>query len=151
VRSIREHWLATRQARLQAGPLNARFGHPTRDDLLVSEDLTRAAEVAEEQLKDALDELVSLSVFSVDPARGFAQIPFLAGKELAWFIFDLFEPQGIVAWRFESDPSETRRPLAEDPNHVDLPPLRAAAVDALMSVGAESRDDGPATPGYTPR
>jgi hypothetical protein len=40
-------------------------------------------------------------------------IPFMRGDALAWFVFDLFDGQGVVAWRLYSDPLETRRPLAE--------------------------------------
>jgi hypothetical protein len=57
--------------------------------------------------------MVEFSIYGIDPASGLAGIPSLHDKTLAWLIFDLFDPQGLVAWRLHSDPLETRRPLAD--------------------------------------
>ena len=42
-----------------------------------------------------------------------AFIPFQKEEELAWFVFDLFESDGLKSWRFHQDPLETRRPIAD--------------------------------------
>ena len=44
---------------------------------------------------------------------------------LAWYVYDLFDPQGFVAWRLYSDPLEMRRPLAE----LDTAPSAAEVAD----------------------
>jgi hypothetical protein len=135
VRSIREYWLAMRGAQLQAQRIDARSGRPDRNGRFLREQVAWEAGIAQERFEEAMDELMTLDVYSVDPARGFAQIPFAHGKELAWYIFDLFSASGIVAWRFETDSAETRRPLDTKSEPSELPQLRAADVDVLMSQG----------------
>ena len=41
---------------------------------------------------------------SLDPACGLALIPFCQAGELAWFLFDLFAPQGVAGWAFTPTP-----------------------------------------------
>jgi hypothetical protein len=69
---------------------------------------------AEIQLEDTLDDLKAIDVYCLDPAEGLALIPFGKGDELAWYVFDLFAPQGLEAWRFHGDPLEMRRPLEQN-------------------------------------
>jgi hypothetical protein len=113
-RSLREHWLAAQRARLQARRIDVRAGRPDRRTLLLRAEAGREAELAEERFEESLNELMALDVYCLDPAQGLAMIPFRHGDELAWFVFDLFAPQGLEAWRFHADPLETRRPLVED-------------------------------------
>jgi len=126
VGSLREHCLESQRARLQLGRLDARPGRPDRQALLLQAEALREAELAEERFEDSLNELMALNVYCLDPVRGLALIPFQEGDELAWFVFDLFAPQGLEAWRFHADSLETRRPLASR----DL-----ALVDANFSAG----------------
>jgi hypothetical protein len=113
--SLREHWLEARQARLQVRRID-RPGRPDRHALILRAEAGRAAELAEERFGEALDELKVLDVTCLDPAQGLALIPFRHGDDLAWFVFDLFAPQGLDAWRFHADPPHTRRPLVSSPD-----------------------------------
>ena len=113
--SLRDAWLELRQARLTAERAAARPGKPDRASLIQAEESERALHQAEARLEEVVQEMLPLSAFGVDPARGLIVLPWLANGTLAWFVFDLFEPQGIVAWRLHSDPIEMRRPLTEIP------------------------------------
>jgi hypothetical protein len=121
VRSLREHWLEMQQARRQVRRMDARLGRPDRQALILRQEAGREAERAEEKLEGTLRELLALSVMCLDPAKGLAFIPFRQGDDLAWFVYDLFAPRELEAWRFHTDPLETRRPLLEplDPGLVD--------------------------------
>ena len=66
---------------------------------------------AEHDFQDAADELQALDVYTLDPVRGQALIPFVYDEQLAWYIFDVFDANPFRCWRFQSDPDETRRPL----------------------------------------
>jgi hypothetical protein len=113
VRSLREHWLDWQQARLRVRRIDARPGRPGREVLLLRAEAGRDAKRAEERFEETLDELLALDVACLDPAKGLALIPFRQVDALAWFVFDLFAPRGLEAWRFHADPLPTRRPLAE--------------------------------------
>jgi hypothetical protein len=66
------------------------------------------------QLEETIDELKVIDVFCLDPAQGLALVPFGRGDELAWYVFNLFAPQGLESWRFHGDPLEMRRPLEQN-------------------------------------
>jgi hypothetical protein len=66
------------------------------------------------KLAETLDELKAIDVYCLDPAQGLALIPFGKGDELAWYVFDLFSPRSLEAWRFHGDPLEMRRPLEQN-------------------------------------
>ena len=111
VRSQRQHWLDLQQAHIQLRRLDSRPGRLDRHGIIYRQDLVRQAEAAGEWLQETLDELFDLGIYSIDPACGIVMMPFAAGNDLAWFVFDLFSPRGIDAWRFDTDPIEVRRPL----------------------------------------
>ena len=46
-----------------------------------------------------------------NPTRGQALIPFVHQEQLAWYIFDLFDPKLFRFWRYQTDPEDTRRPI----------------------------------------
>jgi hypothetical protein len=110
-RSIREHTLeaAAHRRRLQA--LAEKPGRPGRADLIGQAEDRRLLDRAEEQLQHAIDELEALDVYCLDPAAGTAVVPFVQDDQLAWYIFDLFDPNYFRSWRYQSDPEETRRKL----------------------------------------
>jgi hypothetical protein len=116
VRSLREHWLEVQGARRQIQRLDARPGRPDRQTLIRRTEAVREVEQARGKLEETLEELKALSVYCLDPAQGLALLPFGQDDQLAWFVFDLFAPQGLEAWRFHADPLETRRPLAQNPS-----------------------------------
>lgn len=125
VGSLREQWLAVRQARAEVRRLDARSGRPDRHALILRAEADRQAELAELRLQETLNELTALGVMCLDPAKGLALIPFAHGPDLAWFVFDLFAPRGVEAWRLQADPLETRRDLSER--------LDSALVDEVFS------------------
>jgi hypothetical protein len=114
VRSLREHWLHVRAVRRQIQRLNSRPGRPDRQTLIRRAVAVQELDQADTQLEETFDELKAIDVFCLDPAEGLALIPFGKGDELAWYVFDLFSPQGLDAWRLHSDPLETRRPLGQN-------------------------------------
>jgi hypothetical protein len=87
---------------------------------------------ADINLEETFDELKAIDVDCLDPAQGLALIPFGKGDELAWYVFDLFSPQGLEAWRFHGDPLEKRRPLEQ--NAGSELPTRSAEV-LLAQIG----------------
>jgi hypothetical protein len=131
VTSIREHWLALHQGKREAALQDRKKGRPDRHALIHMEDTRQNIERAEEALDDALRELVAIDVYCLDPANGLALIPFRKGDNLAWFVFDLFEPEGLQAWRFHHDPLQERRPIT-DAEKVDLRP--SATGDASVEL-----------------
>jgi hypothetical protein len=113
VRSLREQWLELRQAQQKLRRIDARDGRADREALIARQEIAREAARAEESLFETLSELTALDIYCLDPACGLALIPFRLGDELAWFVFDLFGPRELEAWRYHSDPLEARRPLVE--------------------------------------
>ena len=121
VRSLRDHWLEIQQARREIQRMDARPGRPNREALLLREEARREAELGEERFEDTLDELTALDVFCHDPAKGLVLVPFHEGDGVAWFVVDLFAPQGQELSRFQVNPLEDGQPLVEelDPSLVD--------------------------------
>ena len=111
VQSLREYWLELHRARLQARRIDARPGRPDRQTLIRRQEVGREVEKAQEQWEEVVQELTALDVYIADPAGGLVLIPFVQGDVLAWFVFDLFAPLALTAWRLDSDPPDTRRPL----------------------------------------
>jgi hypothetical protein len=114
VRSLREHWLHSQSARRQIQRLDSRPGRPDRQTLVRRAVAVKELEHVDAELEETFAELEAIDVVCLDPARGLALIPFGKGDELAWYVFELFSPQGLEAWRFHSDPPETRRPLEQN-------------------------------------
>jgi Uncharacterized conserved protein (DUF2203) len=118
--SLREHWLAAQRER-RAGELPAaRPGRPDRERLLTGEDLQTRQEGAENRFNEALEELMGIDVYLLDPVKGVALIPFRKEDDLAWYVFDQFDNQGLSGWRFHNDPMERCRPLT-----TEMPPQAA--------------------------
>jgi hypothetical protein len=114
VRSLREHWLQVQSVRRRIQRLDSRPGRPDRQTLVRRAVAVQELERVDAELEGTFEELEAIGVFRLDPAQGLALIPFGQGEELAWYVFDLFAPQGLEAWRFSGDPPETRRPLGQN-------------------------------------
>jgi hypothetical protein len=114
VRSLREHWLHVQSVRRQIQRLGSRPGRPDRQALIRRAVAVKELDQADSKLEETFAELKAIDVYCLDPAQGLALIPFGKGDELAWYVFDLFSPQGLEAWRFHDDPLEMRRPLEQD-------------------------------------
>ena len=113
VRSLREHWQHVQSVRRQIQRLDSRPGRPDRQTLIRRGAAVQELGQADTHLEETFEELKAIDVFCLDPAQGLALIPFGKGDELAWYVFDLFSPQGLESWRLQSDPLETRRPLEQ--------------------------------------
>jgi hypothetical protein len=111
LRSMREHALQSLAASHKARRLAEKPGRSTRTDLIAWQEAEREARHAESLFQEAAGELEELDVFTLDPVRGQALIPFVQEEQLAWYIFDLFDNKPFRFWRFQTDPDDTRRPI----------------------------------------
>jgi Uncharacterized conserved protein (DUF2203) len=112
VSSLREHWLEAQSKRREGELLAVRPGRPDRSRLIAEEAVHSGQENAESQFNEALEELMKIDVYLLDPARGVALIPFRKEDDLAWYVFDQFDGHGLSGWRYHNDPLEECRPLA---------------------------------------
>jgi hypothetical protein len=110
-RSIREYALEARNQRRLLKSFAEKPGRPDRAALIAQEDASRQLARAEDQLREAMQELDELDICCLDPIGGQVLVPFVQDEQLAWYIFDLFDPHYFRAWRYQSDPEETRRKL----------------------------------------
>lgn len=114
MQSLREDWLEWQSQSQALERLQGRPGRPDRTALIAQEETRRQADAAGDRVQEGIDELRTLDIFCVDPVRGEAIIPFAQDKELAWYVFDLFEPGTLRTWRYHRDPLTMRRPLEEE-------------------------------------
>jgi len=112
VGSLREHWLAAQSKRRDADRLAQRPGRPNRTGILARADAADEQERAENRFNEALEELLGIDAYLLDPIRGIVLIPFRKEDDLAWYVYDLFDEQGLSGWRYHDDPMEECRPLA---------------------------------------
>jgi hypothetical protein len=113
VRSLRDHRLDAVRHDRTAKRLASQFGRPNRHNLIAHQEEFREAQIANDRFQDALQELHELGIYCLDPIRGEALIPFINEQQLAWYVFDLFDPHPLRFWRLHTDSLETRRPLAD--------------------------------------
>jgi len=111
LRSQREHALDVQRHKTTSDKLAQRPGRPNRDHLIAEQEAKRELAAAEQSFQEAVDELQALDVYTLDPIRGQALVPFVHDEQLAWYIFDLFDGTPFRFWRFQSDPDDTRRPI----------------------------------------
>ena len=111
LRSMREHVLVALAANHRSKRITAKPGRTTRRDMVAIQEAEHEARQAESRFQEAAGELEEIDVFTLDPVRGQALIPFVQDEQLAWYIFDLFDNKPFRFWRFQSDPEDTRRPI----------------------------------------
>jgi len=111
VGSLREHWLDMQSADRDTARIARSPGRPDRARILADESARASKTVARDRFEDALSELSKLDIFLLDPVNGVALIPFGKDDDLAWFVYDQFDEQGLAGWRFHEDAMEQRRPL----------------------------------------
>lgn len=109
--SLREHWLEALSQQRSSELLAKAPGRPTREQLLRREEHAAGQERAEGRFNAALEELMRIDVYLLDPVRGIALIPFRHEDDLAWYVFDQFDAGGLTGWRYHNDPLEECRPL----------------------------------------
>jgi hypothetical protein len=120
--SLREHWLDIQRKHAEVNRLAQRPGRPDRSTILAGETAAEEEMRAKDRFSDALNELIGIDVYPLDPVAGVAFIPFQKEEELAWFVFDLFDGEELKSWRFHEDPVDMRRPIAEVLNEVAVTP-----------------------------
>lgn len=125
ISSLREHWLEAQHQRRQGELLAGRPGRANRERLVAGADLRQRQERAETRFNDALEELMGIDVYLLDPVRGVALIPFRKEDDLAWYVFDQFDHHGLSGWRYHNDPLEECRPLTPS----EAPPLPRESVN----------------------
>lgn len=113
VTSVREHRIEALAHDRQARRLADRPGRPDRDAIIAHENTARAARAAGDRFREAVEELQGLGIYPLDPVRGEALIPFVHADQLAWFVYDLFDPDHLSFWRYHNDALDKRRPIAE--------------------------------------
>ena len=111
VRSLREHALEGLACRRRLRHIDERPGRPDRDALITRQEAEADARRAEDRAAEDGAELAALDIQPLDPVHGQALVPFVHEEQLAWYVFDLFDPQPFRFWRFQSDPDDTRRPV----------------------------------------
>jgi hypothetical protein len=111
VRSLREHTLEGLACRRRLRHIDERPGRPDRDALIARQEADADARRAEDRASEDGAELIALDIQPLDPVHGQALVPFVHEEQLAWYVFDLFDPQPFRFWRFQSDPDDTRRPV----------------------------------------
>lgn len=111
VKSLRENSLEVIARRRKIAEINARPGRPSRRDLIDLQDAQDDIRRADDRMHEDAAELAALDIYTHDPIKGQVLIPFVHEEQLAWYVFDLFDPDPCRFWRFQSDPDETRRPV----------------------------------------
>jgi hypothetical protein len=111
--ALRDRWLEVQRKRLETNRL-ADVVRPNKAELIALEEAQAGHDQAEDDFAQALEELMRIDVYLLDPVHGLALIPFQRGDNLAWYVFDLFDEKGITSWRYHDDPLNTRRPVAEE-------------------------------------
>jgi len=113
LRSVRDAWLEAVKKELFAGRLAAKPGRPDRRRIMEEEQARGEAQLAFDRYLEAREELEGMGVACLEPNQGVAWVPFAHDNQLAWFVFDIFDSEPIRAWRYQTDPLETRRPMSE--------------------------------------
>jgi hypothetical protein len=121
IASLREHLIDTQTWKRQLQRLNERPGRPDRATLISQHETEHQLHLAEERLEQTCDELDAINIYVLDPLHGLALLPFVHDDQLAWYIFDLFDPKTLRFWRYQEDPQETRRPIASLPHGLGEP------------------------------
>ena len=111
MRSVRDHQIDAHRHERAAKHLAKAPGRPDRKALIAFADATRESGRARDRLAEALDELHDLGIECFDPIQGIALVPFANEKQLAWFVYDLFDNEPLRFWRLHNDPLDTRRPV----------------------------------------
>ncbi|MGL4554345.1 MAG: DUF2203 family protein [Gemmataceae bacterium] len=111
LRSVREHLVEGQAQQRLLTRLEEKAGRPTRETLIGQDEARKAAARAKDEYRKAVAELSALDVVVHDPLQGVALVPFLHDEQLAWFVYDMHDANGMRFWRYHSDSDDTRRRL----------------------------------------
>lgn len=118
LRSLREDYLAMRFAKHRSLKIDQCKKRLDRSAFIAKQEAQIESDLASSKYAQDVAEFESMGIFVVSPENAIVAIPFIEEDQLAWFILDLFEKDYIVAWRFQSDPLETRRSIL--PKHKEI-------------------------------
>jgi hypothetical protein len=113
MQTVREYRIEAKRHYRKARQLAHAPGRPDRAALMAHQDSLHEGRRANDRFHEALNELHAMGVYCLDPVRGESLVPFAHGQQLAWFVFDMFDPDPLRFWRFHSDPLDKRRPIGE--------------------------------------
>jgi hypothetical protein len=123
--ALRNYYLDSLRHRLTVKRLSDRKAE--RSTLIALEDARKDLDRSQDAFKDSHRELRKIDVFLLDPLEGIALIPCQKNEELAWMVFEQFDENGLVGWRWHKDDFDLRRPLAEFAGPLALPGAETAA------------------------
>lgn len=123
LKSIRTHYLDSLRHRLAINRLSEQKAN--RENLIALDDARKELDRSEDAFKESHRDLRKIDIFLLDPLEGFALIPFQRDEELAWMVFEQFDSEGVVGWRWHKDDLEVRRSL-KDLTTAEKPPQGAA-------------------------
>lgn len=112
VSSLREHSLEVQALERRVRQISDRPGRPDRAALIEQQEAQNELRLAQIRLDEVTDELDVLNIFALNPIQGQTLLPFVHEDQLAWYVFDLFDPKPLRFWRYQEDSLETRRPIA---------------------------------------
>src|ERR1700722_409040 len=115
VTSLREQVLEVQSAQRRLQQLNNRPGRANRATLIETPEAQQHVHRIESQVEQTNEELDAINIFALNPLQGQVLLPFVHEDQLAWYIFDLFDPKPLRFWRFQEDSLDTRRPIASLP------------------------------------
>jgi hypothetical protein len=122
MKSLREHRLDVQTYELKAQRLGKQPGRPDRTILIDRQEAIQESHQAKSRFEEALEELQDMGIYCLDPISGVALVPFAHDKQLAFFVYELFDPDKLRFWRYYNDPVETRRPIIEGQKTPPGPP-----------------------------
>ncbi len=111
VSSLREQVLELQTAQRRLDQLNNRPGRPDRAILIETQEAQHQLHRVEAHVEQITEELDAINIFALNPLQGQVLLPFVHEEQLAWYIFDLFDPKPLRFWRFQEDSLDTRRPI----------------------------------------
>lgn len=110
-KAIRENYLEAKGTKRQLEIIDHKKGKHDRMDFIRMQELGVEHQLAQGKYQQDVDELEEMGIFLVSPTQGLIAIPFVIEEQLAWFLLDIHDEEPIHAWRYQSDPLETRRPI----------------------------------------
>ena len=142
LRSLREHTLEASACRHREHQIDARPGRPDRDALIAMQESDNAARRARRQRRPGRRGTGGVDIQPLDPIHGQALVPFVHEEQLAWYVFDLFDPQLFRFWPFQSDPDDTRRPLTPRKNTAASRPPKRPETQTRLKQSRDRKGDG---------
>ena len=121
---MRERCLEGNAILLQTKRLKEKPGIPTRNDMVLLQNLDYENSANDTALKGNMEELLALGAFCSDPICAVSLMPFHAPHSNgivhspAWFVYSPFGNE--LYWRLDRDPETMRRNVKDLDSHVEI-------------------------------